>query len=188
MAAVLGLRSGCSDRVIAGLRTRQGWAAPGGARKLLLEIMHRFAALPWVRKLGPLAPSACADRGRRGLPAVRWSRAGRKVHSCAGVPSAVTVSPWPVRGRLLDWCWRTISSTPFRRRCRFLTICGSNVPSRSRGTSSPTWPVPPVSTVLGRVPLRTFPAWLPAGCSSRGPGARSAPGPGRSRSRPWSAA
>ena len=32
--AVLGLRSGCSDRVIAGLRTRQGWAAPGGARKL----------------------------------------------------------------------------------------------------------------------------------------------------------
>ena len=36
VAAVLGLRGGCSDRVIAGLRTRQGWAAPGGARKLLL--------------------------------------------------------------------------------------------------------------------------------------------------------
>ena len=36
VAAVLGLRSGCSDRVIAGLRTRQGWAARGGARKLLL--------------------------------------------------------------------------------------------------------------------------------------------------------
>ena len=36
VAAVLGLRSGCSDRVIAGLRTRQGWAARGGARRLLL--------------------------------------------------------------------------------------------------------------------------------------------------------
>ena len=36
VAAVPGLRGGCSDRVIAGLRTRQGWAAPGGARKLLL--------------------------------------------------------------------------------------------------------------------------------------------------------
>src|SRR5260370_39300669 len=56
-------------------------------RKLLLEIMHRFAALPWVRKLGPLAPSPCADRGRRGFPSVRWSRAGRKVHS---------------------WCWRAV--------------------------------------------------------------------------------
>ena len=35
VAAVLGLRSGCSDRVIAGLRTRQGWAAPGGAQALI---------------------------------------------------------------------------------------------------------------------------------------------------------
>src|SRR6185437_9390696 len=35
VAAVLGLRGGCSDRVIAGLRTRQGWAAPGGAQALI---------------------------------------------------------------------------------------------------------------------------------------------------------
>src|SRR5271169_4737178 len=49
---------------------------PGdGARKLLLEIMRRFVALPWVRKLGPLAPSACADRRRRGFP--RFGGSGR---------------------------------------------------------------------------------------------------------------
>ena len=50
-------------------------------RKPLLEIMRRFVALPWVRKLGPLAPPACADRWRRGFPAIRRSRPGRKVHS-----------------------------------------------------------------------------------------------------------
>src|ERR1700689_4678335 len=43
-----------------------------------------------------------------------------------------------------------------------LTICGSNVPARSRGTSTCTWPVLSVSTVLGREPLRTFPLSLPA--------------------------
>jgi len=36
VAAVLGLRGGCSDRLSLVLRTRQGWAAPGGACKLLL--------------------------------------------------------------------------------------------------------------------------------------------------------
>src|ERR1700722_6907718 len=35
VAAVLGLRRGCSGRVIAGLGTRQGWAAPGGAQALI---------------------------------------------------------------------------------------------------------------------------------------------------------
>src|SRR5260370_21672701 len=50
-------------------------------RRLLLEIMRRFVALPWVRKLGPLAPPACADRWRRGFPAIRRSPPGRKVHS-----------------------------------------------------------------------------------------------------------
>ena len=39
-----------------------------GEGKLLLEIMHRFAALPWVRKLGPLASTARADRRRRVFP------------------------------------------------------------------------------------------------------------------------
>src|SRR5271169_3833889 len=36
MAAVLGSQGWCSNRVIAGLRTRQGWAARDGACKLLL--------------------------------------------------------------------------------------------------------------------------------------------------------
>jgi len=63
--------------------------------------------------------------------------------------------------RPLAYSDKTISSTPLSRRCRFLTICGSNEPSRSRGTSMLTWPLASVSTVLARVPFRTFPA---AGC------------------------
>src|SRR3954453_4816491 len=50
----------------------------------------------------------------------------------------------------------TISSTSVSRRCRFFTICGSNVLSRSRGTSIRTSPAASESTVFGRVPLRTF--------------------------------
>ena len=50
----------------------------------------------------------------------------------------------------------TISSTPVSRRCRFFTICGSNVDPVSRGTSISTGPIS-VSTVLVRVPLREFP-------------------------------
>lgn len=42
-----------------------------------------------------------------------------------------------------------MSSTPVSRRCRFLTICGSNEPSRSRGTTISTGPTS-VSTVLRR--------------------------------------
>ena len=49
------------------------------------------------------------------------------------------------------------------RRWRFLTICGVNVPARSRGTSICTWPVFSVSTVLARVPLRMLPLPAPAG-------------------------
>ena len=56
---------------------------------------------------------------------------------------------------------RTISSTSPRRRWRFLTICGSNVPARSRGTSISTGPVFAGSTVLERVPLRMFSAPIP---------------------------
>src|SRR5712691_10087042 len=41
----------------------------------------------------------------RGLPGViSWRRAGRKVHSCAGVPSVVSDCLWTVRGRELDCC------------------------------------------------------------------------------------
>src|SRR5215203_1439682 len=50
----------------------------------------------------------------------------------------------------------TTSSTEFKRRCRFLTICGSNELSRSRGTLISTSPAASDSTVFGRVPLRTF--------------------------------
>jgi hypothetical protein len=63
-----------------------------------------------------------------------------------------------------------ISSTPPGRRCRFFTICGSNVPSRSRGTSTWTCPVPSVSTFFGRDPLRTLPPSLPAGAFFSWPG------------------
>ena len=65
---------------------------------------------------------------------------------------------------------KTISSTPPSRRCRFLTICGSNVPSRSRGTSIPTWPVP-----LGDHRLR------PGARSGRSPARR----PGSARFFSW---
>ena len=50
----------------------------------------------------------------------------------------------------------TISSTSVSRRCRFFTICGSNVPSRSRGTSISTSPAASEITVFDREPLRTF--------------------------------
>ncbi len=56
----------------------------------------------------------------------------------------------------------TISSTPDRRFCRFLTIFGSKLPSRSRGTAISTGPTS-VSTVLARVPLRELPPFFPAG-------------------------
>lgn len=56
----------------------------------------------------------------------------------------------------------TISSTPVRRHCRFLTICGSNVPATSRGTFTSTGPTS-VSTVLARLPLRLLPLFRPSG-------------------------
>lgn len=60
---------------------------------------------------------------------------------------------------------RTISSTPLRRRCRFLTIYGSNDPALSCGTAISTGP-DSVITVLGRFPLRLFSRPL----SARSPG------------------
>ncbi len=50
----------------------------------------------------------------------------------------------------------TVSLTPVSRRCRFFTICGSNVEPVSLGTSICTGPIS-VSTVFVRVPLREFP-------------------------------
>ena len=55
----------------------------------ILEIMRRFVALPWVRKLGPLAPPACADRWGRGFPAIRRSRPGRKTSDAVKLSSCL---------------------------------------------------------------------------------------------------
>ena len=80
VAVVLGLSGGVLTGLLLGYgQDRDGRS--GMERKLLLEIMRRFVALPWVRKLGSLAPPACAGRWRRGFPAIRRSRPGRKVHS-----------------------------------------------------------------------------------------------------------
>ncbi len=59
----------------------------------------------------------------------------------------------PVVGPLANRLIAT-ASTSDRRRCRFLTITGSKVPARSRGTGIVTSPAASVSTVFGRVPLR----------------------------------
>ncbi len=48
----------------------------------------------------------------------------------------------------------TISSTPVNRRCRFFAICGSKLPSRSRGTSIGTGPVVSANTVFGLARIR----------------------------------
>lgn len=56
----------------------------------------------------------------------------------------------------------TISSTPDSRRCRFFTSCGSNDPSRSRGTSMSTGPTS-VNTFFALVPLRELALFRPAG-------------------------
>jgi hypothetical protein len=54
------------------------------------------------------------------------------------------------------------SLNPSSRVWPLRTICGSNVPLRSRGTARPTAPTS-VSTVLGVAPLRLFPDPRPAG-------------------------
>ena len=56
----------------------------------------------------------------------------------------------------------TSSSTPDRCRWRFLTIRGSNDPSRSHGTSSSTSPTS-VNTLFERLPLRELPRLRPSG-------------------------
>ena len=55
----------------------------------------------------------------------------------------------------------TTASTSDNRRCRFATITGSKLPSRSRGTSMSTSPAASVSTVLDRFPLRELPRFRP---------------------------
>jgi hypothetical protein len=54
-------------------------------------------------------------------------------------------------------------------------ICGSKEPSRSRGTSTCTWPLLSVSTAFGRVPFRTLPGPGTSRPCFSCPGARSSP-------------
>ena len=56
----------------------------------------------------------------------------------------------------------TASSNPASRRRCLGTITGANVPSRSRGTSTVTFPIS-VVTVFGVDPLRELPRFRPAG-------------------------
>ncbi len=73
--------------------------------------------------------------------------------------SAPKISP---AVRPLAYSDSTTSSTPDSRG-RFLTICGSNVAARSRGTSISTAPVVSVNTVLTLVPLQILPVPTPGG-------------------------
>ena len=91
------------------------------------------------RKLGPLAPLACFRLWRPGFFAgIRWMRAGPEVHSCSGVPAAVAVTVWTVRGRSKEWRWSPMPGTP---RCRCVRVCQSPVlirgPGRRRARSHP---------------------------------------------------
>src|SRR4051794_10253547 len=61
-----------------------------------------------------------------------------------------------MRGDLPAYRDSTISSTSVSRRWRFFTICGSNVLTRSRGTSIVASPATSEITVFDREPLRTF--------------------------------
>jgi hypothetical protein len=71
-----------------------------------------------IRKSGP-APLACADRSWPGSSVVDgWRRAGRKVHSGTGAPSAVTDRLWTVRGRELDCCRSPVPGNPLLLRAR----------------------------------------------------------------------
>jgi hypothetical protein len=72
--------------------------------------------------------------------------------------------------RPLAWSDSTTSSTPLSRRCRFFTICRSNVPCPSRGTLISTGPECSVSTVFDRVPLRMLPVLAPTGSCFSLPG------------------
>ena len=100
-----------------------------------------------IRKPGP-APLACADRSWPGSSVVDgWRRAGRKVHSGAGAPPAVTGRLWTVRGRELDCCRSPCRVTPLLLRARVSVACtdpgalagGAPVPIR-RGCRYGRWP------------------------------------------------
>src|SRR5262245_55177795 len=108
------------------------WARPAGSVVSVKKYMRRFAALPWwdenwvpsrrrrVRAGGRLVPFAVF--GRRG--------AGRKVHSCGGVPAAGDVSVWNERGVREEWRWSPMPGTP---RCRCVRVCQSPVLIRGPG-------------------------------------------------------
>ena len=69
-----------------------------------------------------------------GDPAGRVLRHRSSVHVLGSAAISPVVKPFALNDK-------TISSIPVNRRCRFLTICGSNVDSVSRGTSMVTGPI-----------------------------------------------
>jgi hypothetical protein len=95
-----------------------------------------------------------------------------------GAGGGAGTAPAP-RAAAHDWL------TPASRRCRLRATCGSNEPSRSRGTSISTGPMS-VSTVFDRVPLREFPR-LRQDRACHSPGGPTAPPPEPSPAPAWSA-
>jgi hypothetical protein len=78
--------------------------------------------------------------------------------------------------------WQTVTTPLHRRRRRFRSITGSNLPSRFRGNSMWTVPTAAVVTVLVRFPLGEFPPLRPLRrvLVNHAPGARTAPPEGSS--------
>jgi hypothetical protein len=74
-------------------------------------------------------------------------RAGPEVHSCGGMPAAVAVTVWTVRGRSKEWRWSPMPGTP---RCRCVRACQSPVLIRGSGLSAQ-YRRPPVDRQVGSV-------------------------------------
>ena len=108
--------------------------------------MRRCAALPWCdENWVSLRRWRVSGRGRPGSLPESVDTGGREVHSCSGVPAAVAVTVWTVRGRSKEWRWSPLPGTP---RCRCVRVCQSPVlirgPGRRRARSDP----------LGGLPLQ----------------------------------
>src|SRR6266487_801401 len=108
------------------------WARPAGSVVPVKKYMRRFAALPWWdENWVPLRRWRVSGRGAAGVFAgIGWMRAGPEVHSCGGVPAAVAVTVWTVRGRSKEWRWSPMPGTP---RCRCVRVCQSPVLIRGPG-------------------------------------------------------
>jgi hypothetical protein len=84
------------------------------------------------------------------------SPAGEGVAAFGFALVGLDIGPFVEQGTVESFDLAVGLQTLVSRRCRFLTICGSNVPSRSRGISMSTSPTASEMPVFDRVPLRTF--------------------------------